>query len=570
MGRRAMPAVLAMALTAAAAAGGTVYLRDGRNLVGEITRKDGKIIVEMELGTVEVDESEALLVSDGGPSPTARTRPSAAPPAPAAPAERHAAIAVRLRPYAEWDIQRATLPEPVYFMTARKLELLAGMAETETLRHELGQWRIFVHDRRRKVGTQWLTRAQQRKGRDRFLEAVKEGGDAARKARYVYGDSPAAKAKKARLRAEAEKVLTRGAAAWPDDLVRDFLTAALEFEAGRYPQAERRFRTCAERAPLIAAFHQGRGLALAKMKRPLMALEAMTAVLRLRDDRWEALSLVKTAMKETPGAYLKDPVYVKAKALVERYAEPKYRRRGYGRGVSWLMPGKPWQSRYQGFLVPPYDRHVARQALAVPVSEGGALLVDKAAVAEAEAIYVELGGDRIVRAGARRSGYSHGKEDLPLTIISAPGATFTPVDLTSPAALTDGRTVTVHAANLYRQMGTRLRATETKMATVDGKLAPASGLLPGEPLGAVFAGGRFAAFLTGRCDLEAPDCGKSGMLSPTDLAEWAKRMKRSFRYRSGYSSGPTLKADAPRPAAEGQVFLVHILAGEKPPESLGK
>jgi len=460
MPRKPLLVMLTAALLASAAAGGTVYLRDGRKLVGKVTREGGKVKVEMALGTVVVDESEVIYASEAGP----RTRPTAAPPPPEAPAEGGPAV----QPTAEWDIDLVTLPEPALFMTARKLELLAGMAETESIRHELEQWRIFVHDGRRKVGTLWLTRDQQRQRRDRFLEHAREGLDLTRKARYIYGRTAAQETRKKRLYAQAEQTLAKGAQAWPDLLVRDFLLAVLDLRAERYAQAERRFRTCIEREPLIAAFHQGRGLALLRRKQHLRALGEFIVCLQLRDDTYETIKLVQTAMKEVPGGYIKEPLYLKAKELVERYAKPKYPHRGYRKGVPWL-------------------------------------------------------------------------------------------------------TVTLHAANLYRQMGTQIRTGEAMVlsAGADGVKLDA-GLLPGEPTGVVLAGEAFAGLLTGRCDPEEKNFGKSTFIKPADLAAWAKKVSRSLRYRSSYSRGPALKKDAPVRPAAGQVFLVHVLAPEKPPTKLGK
>ena len=61
---------------------------------------------------------------------------------------------------AEWDPALVTLPEPALFMTARRLELLAGVADTGAIRQELKQWRILAHDGKRKVGANWLSREQ--------------------------------------------------------------------------------------------------------------------------------------------------------------------------------------------------------------------------------------------------------------------------------------------------------------------------------------------------------------------------------------------------------------------------
>ena len=55
--------------------GETVYLRDGRKLVGKVTREGQKLKVEMALGTVLVDAADVIYIA-----PTdAPTQPAAVP-----------------------------------------------------------------------------------------------------------------------------------------------------------------------------------------------------------------------------------------------------------------------------------------------------------------------------------------------------------------------------------------------------------------------------------------------------------------------------------------------------------
>jgi hypothetical protein len=55
MPRRCVLAALTALVLAAGAAGESVYLRDGRTLVGKVTKKKGKVRIEMPYGTVVVD-----------------------------------------------------------------------------------------------------------------------------------------------------------------------------------------------------------------------------------------------------------------------------------------------------------------------------------------------------------------------------------------------------------------------------------------------------------------------------------------------------------------------------------
>ena len=483
MPRNSVVLMLIVLLLASAAGGGTVYLRDGRQLTGKITRKDGKVKIEMALGTVVVNESDIVFASEAGPDNRPQGKPTEPP--------RREGAGVSIQPRTQWNISLVTLPEPVLFMTARKLELLGDLSETESIRHELGQWRILAHDGKRKVAAEWLSRERQRQRRDLFLELAKESAQLARKANFIRANSPAENARKKQLQAKAEAVMTKAAGVWPDLLIRDFFIATLDLQAGRFTQAEGRFRKCIEREPLVAAFHQGRGLALAGMKRHLAALAEFVACLELRDDTYETITLVQAAMKEVPGERIDEPICLKAKQLVARYEPPQRRRSGRARGITWLMPGKLWQSRGPELFTPPYDRLIAKQSLAVPINEGGALLVDADAVAGAVVMYVQLGDGQMIRAEpVRTTSRRQGTQmDLPLAVIRTRGASFTPVALKSPPSLEAGQTVTIRAANLYRQMGTATRAGQAKVLSVNGDAVRLDAtLLPGEATGVILAG----------------------------------------------------------------------------------
>lgn len=559
-------AVLAVLTFVAVAAGETVYLRDGRTLVGKVTRQKGKVRIEMSYGTVVVNESDVTYIGQGQPE----TQPAVS-----AAVDDYRPAAAQVRPVVQWDQSQATLPEPILFMTARRVELLP-----ETLTHggqqELQQWRAAVHDRQRKISGQWVARDQQDRRRAAFQEKLQQANEKARQAARLYDRTPADKARKRRLEAEAQEELLAAAQLWPDTVIRLFFLATLDLRSKEYAQAEGRFRWCVEAEPLVAAFRQGRGLALVGLKQHLQALEEFILCLKLRDDTYQTLKLLEDAMKETPGSLIKHPTYGQAKELLDRYEKPKYPYRSYGRDISWLMPGKPWTTRDDTLFAPPYDRIVAKQALAVPVSENGVLLVDSNAISGAYLMYVEVAPDQFARADTPRYvSYSARArdQDVPVTAIAVRGVTFTPVDVEKPAPLKAQQKLTIRAANVYRQMGTEIRTGETTVVSVDGDTVQLeSALLPGEAVGAAFADGRFAGFLTARDKPEAEGCGQSVFVKPADVTAWMARMKRYLTgppsYRS--STAPVLKEDARKLTATGNVFLVHILHGEKPPPKLVK
>ncbi|GAH71916.1 unnamed protein product, partial [marine sediment metagenome] len=256
------------------------------------------------------------------------------------------------------------------------------------------------------------------------------------------------RARQRRLQTEAREELLAAARVWPDTVIRDFLIATLNLRHEAYARAEEGFRRCVQAQPLVAAFHQGRGYALLGLKRPLDALEEFALCLRLRDDTYETIKLVRNGMKEVPGRSIKDPVYTRARELVDRYEKPTHEYRSYSRGMSWLMPGAVWTARQGTLFTGPYDRVVAKQALGVPVSENGLLLVDRGALAGAQLIYVEVAPGRFARAQFARqiwSGLRSASRNIPLAPIAVRGVTFTPVDLVKPAALKADQAVTIRA-----------------------------------------------------------------------------------------------------------------------------
>ena len=559
-------ALIGWLVLAGAGLADTVYLRSGKKLVGKVTKIDGKYRVDMGIGVVDVDEREVLYVAKGGAT---RPAPTTGPSIDVAPGP------VRIRPAVVWKINDANIPEPIVFMLARRRELLPDDPGSGGLGEQVKRWQIAVHDGKRKLGGEWITRDQQRHRRTEYEKRLRKADEVARQVRpLTYSRKPGDAAKRKRLIQQAIKETEAAVRGWPDSLMQSFLQGVLELKKENYLQAEARFRRCAEAEPLVAGFRQGRGIALLGLDRPLDALAEFTACLQLRDDSREAIDQVEKTMKEVPGAKVGSPIYRSAQELLDRYEKPDRPYRSYVRGIAWLMPGRrPWQARGETLFTPPCDRIVTRQALGVPVTDN-ALLVDEAALAGAELVYVQLADGLVVRAFPKRRTYGYGskKVDLPISAVIVPTATFKPVEMEKPAPLKAGQRLILRAANSYRVMGTEIRIGSARVvkADKDGVILD-GGVLPGEPLAAAFADKAFAGLLTGRTDAEADGCGKSTFIKPADLTAYLQGLKRTLRYGSYRSmSGPKLKEDAPKHSAEGPVFLVYMVLGDKPPAPVGK
>ncbi|MDY7009174.1 MAG: hypothetical protein SVV80_00250 [Planctomycetota bacterium] len=586
--------VLAGLIFAAVAAGDTVYKRNGHKLVGNVTDKGDKYIIRMPNGTFSIDKSDVSYVAYGAGATAPASAPATLP-------SDYKPINPGVSRAGYWDINDATLPDPIVFMLSRRIELL-GQVATDTMRTQLRQWKIAAHDGKRKLGKKWLTRDQQRRYRAYFEEHIRQGDKFARQADGVSMQTGSDRAKKKKLFASAEREYATAVRSWPDADMREFFTAILNLRNRKYEEAQNDFARCILKKPLVAAFRQGRGIALSKLKQPLAALTEFTFCLQLRDDDYETIRLVEAAMKDVPGSKLADPAYLKARDLLDRYEKPQRNNHGRNTGVVWLMPGSSWrqqwhrQSRGTGdnhkneqlpdtrFALPlaPYDRIINKQALAIPVSET-ALLVDKNAIAGAEILYVQVAPDVLIRAWANRSIRRSGRRktpDLPLAIIHTEGVIFSPVNVEKTADLKAGQALTVRGVNLYRQMGTKIRngiatvtptgTTTTQSGSQKDGITLSAGLLPGETVGAAMAGDTFAGLLTARTSPQEEGCGKSTFITPAEIAAWIKPIKRSLdRKTSGKSSrgrGP-VKKDTPELTVTGKVFLVHILFCEKPPSS---
>ncbi len=588
--------VLAGLMLAAVATGDIIYKRNGTKLVGKVTEKGDKYIIKMPNGiSFPVNKADVIHVAYG----VGTTMPASAP---ATPADNHRPINPSVSSVRRWNINEATLPEPIVFMLSRQIELL-GKSATDTMRKQSRQWKIVAHDGKRKLGQGWLTRTQQRQRRTSFEKRLRQGDKFAQQAKRLSDRTASDRSKKRKLLTNARREYTAAVSALPDTLMRNFFTAVLDMRKRSYKKAERGFARCIRAEPLVAAFHQGRGIALSKLDRPLDALAEFVICLELRDDTYDTIQLIEAAMKNVPGAKLGDKTYLKAQDLLDRYEKATSTRRTRNTSITWLMPGSDWQKKsyhrpgsdrsnkqqpdthFAPFL-PPYDRIISKQAIAIPISETS-LLVDKDAIVGAGIIYVQIAPNKIVRAWKGRSSKARtssrskrGKRpELPLAIIHTDGVTFTPVNIEKIKPLKTDQVVTIRATNLYRQMGTEIRLGQatvtqaTKPATrpssqQDSVTLSKSALLPGETIGAVMVDGVFSGLLTSRTKPQENGCGKSDFITPTDLSAWIEPIKRSLgRKRPTSSRKPRIKEDAPKETATGNVFLVHIIIGEKPPTS---
>jgi len=328
---------LAVLCMAGAGLGETVHMKDGATHVGTVSREGKQITIATGAGTVKVNEDDVLYVADDSAPGTASapaTTESATAPAGSAVDPSHVRV--------QWDASAATLPEAMLFMLSRQQELLGGI-DAGTLSGQIPAWRAMAHDGRRKLGNDWITRQRQQQLRQEFNARFNDARKLVQAAKGgYYGATPTAadQAKKKKAEKEANDALNSAVQLWPDQLIRDLLQGDLELRMSLPRLAEQRFNRCIQAEPLVAAFHQGRGLALLASNQGLEALAEFIIVAQLRSDSYESLQLLEQGIKATPGTKLQDSNYLKAKALLDQYEKPRTTPGSGGKGIEWLV--LPW------------------------------------------------------------------------------------------------------------------------------------------------------------------------------------------------------------------------------------
>jgi len=571
------PILVAMvcAMLATAALGDVVYLKNGKTYEGKVTRQGDKIIIDVQIGAIEVDASEVIYIATAPVEPRA-TSPASQP-----------GLITPLRPRKDLSpLERATRPEPLVFLCMRSLAASSSTNVGDELRQQIEQYRAMCHDRKRKGEADWIGPGDFLRRRQVFAAHLKEARDLVRQANSNRVPTPKQTAAEALAQRRKLEVLAFGkmqqaARAWADPLLQRFLLGVAEVEWRDPKQAEELFRSCIDDLPLVAAFHQGLGLALQQSDRPLEALTEFIQMLELRPDSPDGLKLLKDAMAKVPGSQTKAPAYVSAEEFVKQWGEssgsggivaPGGLGGGFGglggkagAGIAWLLPGKPAAIKDETLPELPYDRLFTRQAVGVPIGDK-TLMVDKAVLDDALELFVQIDAKTIVPASTRKV-TSFGKiKEPPLVLVSVEGYGFTPAEADEKAKFAVGDKVTAYGLGLYESMGGAVRQAGGKIESVaaEGTLKLSVTLAPGEAAGPVVTSdGKLAGFLAGKTDVRAENGGPDAMIPLADAAALIKQAKKGSSYGGQNLYGRAVrKAPASRPAT-GRFFIVYALCGEK-------
>ncbi|RPI61673.1 MAG: hypothetical protein EHM48_05260 [Planctomycetaceae bacterium] len=514
----------------------SVYLRDGRKLEGKVTKSGDNVIIETSGGKETVSAADVIYIApDAGDTPTSGSAGAVTPSV-----DGPTAVGV----------DQVTRPETMVFQFMRKLTTAIPGDESLALRKQLETWRAAVHDRKRKVGSNWLAPKDFISRRAAYDENNKELQDVIKKIKPAVAGTP-------RDMGPAWLKMRQTAMLWNDPVIRNFLMAITDYQSGNYQQSYTLFRQLHADEPAFAAFAQGEAVALCELGDGLKALTPAMEFIKMRPDAPEALALLRRAIQKTSGAEAKNPLFLAAKELSEKYGELPASTSTQNKMPNWLMPGK-WTFKDETLPMPPVDRYTVRQAVAVAVT-GDTLLVDSAALVDATEIMVRIDKNTVVPAVVRKLSTTTKTGPMPaLTLLTVPGYVFAPATRDEFAELND-KDATISSLGIFEEMGSRIRQTSDTLQVADSQVKVSGKLLPGEGAAPILAEDQLAGFLAGKTDPAADDGGTDQLIP---LAQINQMIRLAAKTSSGSGSTKLKRTGGPQ-TAEGKTFIVYAVSGEK-------
>jgi len=572
---------------AAVAGADIVYTKDGGRHEGTVTRDGIHVIVETEDGqTVTLEAKDVLhiaVVSDTDEPDTPTPEPPHEPATPDEPEETPDEPADE-PPEAEdlpeppssgfadsgnvvpaaitFSMDRITMPESAAFVFMRRLKTAPPGQETHDLRDQIKVWQAAAHDRLRRRGSSWVKPGQFTLRRQEYYEQVEKIEAILKDIERIDDDDENAEAERKKLQRELAHEAEGAAELWIDDDMRAFMLGVAYYQLEQYDDSYKHFKQARESNPLIAAYHQGAGMALRHIdKGELASLAALTDALLLRPDDPAAVRAVDDAIKKVPGLQADDNMFRRAQELLGTYPEDWLRKPTRSKQFTWLMPGdRGWTVRDHYIPEPPYDRLVVRQAMAAAIDKT-TLLVDAAVVESALDVLVRIDGDTIAigRVGkVARGQQTHHKK---LALVSVVGYTFTPMAVSADAIFEVGDEVETYGVNVLAEMGTEVRPVRTTLVQAAPHVQPAERLAAGESAAPVVtADRRLVGMLSGRTRVRAEQ-GGPGKFIPRVLFDDLLAKRSRYRYQSSY--GTRSRRPITWRKAEGDHFIIYGVFGEK-------
>jgi tetratricopeptide (TPR) repeat protein len=554
----------------------TVYLDDGTEVEGKVVRTEKEVRVTTADGkTQTIAASKVLYVAsdkakaDDSPiatdSSTGADAPISAPPSGEG----------RIRSISPVGIaeggrrkEKITLPQTMIFSLQRRMEGVSDAAKAKWS-SQLHKYRALAHDRCRKFNGKWYDPKEFTLRRERYIATLNEAKAAFKSVKKESKRKKLTQNEESlnrRWTAAGYKKLREAAGVWTDPLVRMFLLGIVSMDRKDYSQAEKLFKQCVLQNPEVAVFHQGLGETLRRHGKYVEALQSFLTLESLMPGSKDALQLLSAALRAVPGDMKQTSAFLRATARLKEagYVAPKKKRSrrssqsSRATTIVWLFPGGRVSQREHTLPVPPMDRVVIRQGIAVPISKHK-LLIDRQVVEDAAAIRIQFKPGEYITLDAKDFKVSKDKNSNRLfSLLEVDDIEFTPVDI-APDLPSSNEAVIAHAVDFLAEMGRRPRSGRLRLKVDEDVVTPSLGLLAGEASAPVFdRTGALLGFLTGRTDWESDDENKTFLpIQPWEGAIEKIRNKKKRRPRS--SKGESIEPEK----VTGTTFLVRALHQEQ-------
>jgi tetratricopeptide (TPR) repeat protein len=550
----------------------TVYLDDGTEVQGKVVRTEKEVRVTTADGkTQAIAASKVLYVASDQAKPDAAPTVTAAPISPPVAGEDSISST---RPIGMASggrgSKKVTLPETMIFRLQRRMAVASGAAKGKWS-SQLNKYRALAHDKRRKFNGQWYDPKVFTLRRKRYIETLDQAKQAFKKVKKESAKKKLTQNEQSlnrRCKAAGYKKLRVAAEVWTDPQVRMFLLGIVAMDEEDYSQAEQLFTQCVQKNPEVAVFHQGLGEAFRRHEKYIEALRSFLTTEALMPGSKDALQLLSAALRAAPGELRQTAPFIKATQRLEEagYVAPKKRSKNSsqssrGTTIVWLFPNNRISQREHTLPIPPMDRVVIRQGIAVPISKHK-LLIDRQVVEEAAAIRIQIKPGEYITLDAKDFKVRKDENSSGLfSLLEVDDVEFTPVDIASDLPPAD-EAVMAYAVDFLAEMGSKPRSGPLRLQMQEDVVTPSLGTLAGEAAAPVFdRKDALLGFLAGRTDWKSDDENKVFFpIQPWEEAITKLRTKK--RRRSRRNRGAPKEPKEPK-KVDGSTFLVRALHQEK-------
>lgn len=573
---------VALLATASFMLADTVYTKDGKVYNGTITKAPGKVIIDTADGKVEVREENIQMISrleDLMP----QTGPASLPAGGQTPSEDPVQTPTQTpggglgssRFFQSVLPKNLQQPESGVYLMMRKLLASKDEPVPSDAMAEYDSWRAAAHDRRRRLGDNWISQDIILKMKKTHDNAVADAASLFKQIKKTTTTSDPEQKKaieedNKKFQAQGMAKLRQAADAWPDRTLRSFLIGDFEMLNGNYTYAERYFQQSRTECPKIAAFWQGEGMAAVELaERQLEAVGCFIEAMKLCPESAELFRLLNDAMSRVSGTKINAPAYLAAQDFILKFRAPSTSNTSNSPTsttirAKYSLPGKEVAVKENELVKLPFDRLYVEQAVGIPVNSSE-LMVDAAVLKDALAVYVQLNPQTMVEVETKANrGPTIRKIGSELAALKITTHFFVPTKTGKDAQIKVGDEVWVYTADIYSEMGDgKVRLLKGKVAQVsdDGVSEVDVKLQPGDCSAPVVTpDGRLAGMLAGKTFVEQPGGGPDKFISLAKLTNVGGPKPPTKMV----IPPPSMAAAYTEPLqlVPGQGFMIYVVKGE--------